>query len=97
MVNESNELIDTIYEKESLIHSDHNSKQIIRKSPKAKYKIFNESEFTRGREVLGNLIVHGMIASGGTDIDWLIEHRGGLSSWNSRGFIMIRSTFQKVK
>ena len=73
MVNETNEIIDTLYKKENPINSDHNSKQIIRKSPKAKYQIFDESEFTRGREVLGDLIVHGMIASGGTDIDWLIE------------------------
>ncbi len=86
MVNETNELIDTLYEKEDSIHSDHNSKQIIRKSPKAKYQIFDESEFTRGREVLGDLIVHGMIASGGTDIDWLIEHRGGFVILEFKGF-----------
>jgi len=86
MGNETNELIDALYEKESSIHSDHNSKQIIRKSPKAKYQIFDESEFTRGREVLGNLIVHGMIASGGTDIDWLIEHRGGFIILEFKGF-----------
>jgi len=86
MVNETNELIDTIYEKESKIHSDHNSKQIIRKSPKAKYQIFDESEFTRGREVLGNLIVQGMLASGGTDIDWLIEHKGGFVILEFKGF-----------
>ena len=86
MGNETNELIDALYEKESPIHSDHNSKQIIRKSPKAKYQIFDESEFTRGREVLGNLIVHGMIASGGTDIDWLIEHRGGFIILEFKGF-----------
>ena len=86
MVNETNELIDTIYEKENLIHSEHNSKQIIRKSPKAKYQIFDESEFTRGREVLGNLIVHGMIASGGTDLDWLIEHKGSFVILEFKGF-----------
>lgn len=86
MVNETDELIDTLYEKENPIHSDHNSEQIIRKSPKAKYQIFDESEFTRGREVLGNLIVHGMIASGGTDIDWLIEHRGGFVILEFKGF-----------
>jgi hypothetical protein len=74
MANETNELIDTLYEKENPIHSDHNSKQIIRKSPKAKYQIFDELEFTRGREVLGDLI-----------------------SWNSKDFIMIRSTLQKAK
>ena len=86
MVNETNELIDTLYEKENSIQSDNNSKQIIRKSPKAKYQIFDESEFTRGREVLGDLIVHGMIASGGTDIDWLIEHNGGFVILEFKGF-----------
>jgi len=86
MADETNELIDSIYEKDSSIHSNHNSKQIIRKSPKAKYQIFDESEFTRGREVLGNLIVHGMIASGGTDIDWLIEHKGGFVIMEFKGF-----------
>ncbi len=86
MANETNELIDSIYEKDSSIHSNHNSKQIIRKSPKAKYQIFDESEFTRGREVLGNLIVHGMITSGGTDIDWLIEHKGGFVIMEFKGF-----------
>ncbi len=86
MVNETNDLIDTLYEKETPTNSEHNSKQIIRKSPKAKYQIFDESEFTRGREVLGNLIVHGMIASGGTDIDWLIEHKGGFIILEFKGF-----------
>jgi len=86
MANETNELIDNLYEKENSIHSENNSKQIIRKSPKAKYQIFDESEFTRGREVLGDLIVHGMIASGGTDIDWLIEHRGGFVILEFKGF-----------
>ncbi len=86
MVNETNELIYTLYEKENSIHSDHNSKQIIRKRPKAKYQILDESEFTRGREILGDLIVHGMMASGGTDIDWLIEHKGGFVILEFKGF-----------
>ena len=72
MGNETDDLIDTIYEKENSKQNNHKPNQVIRKSPKAKYQIFDESEFTRGREVLGDLIVHGMIASGGTDIDWLI-------------------------
>lgn len=49
------------------------SQQIFRKSPKAKYQIFDELGFARGRQVLGNLIVHGMASSGGADIDWAIE------------------------
>ena len=77
MVSETSDFLDTFYDKENPAKINHNSNQIIRKSSKAKYQIFDEAEFTRGREVLGDLIVHGMIASGGTDIDWLIEHRGG--------------------
>jgi hypothetical protein len=79
-------LIDTIYEKNKLNKSKLDSQQIIRKSPKAKYQIFDESEFTRGRDVLGGLIVHGMLASGGTDIDWLIEHKGSFIILEFKGF-----------
>jgi len=86
MVNETDDLIDTIYEKENSNQNNHKPNQVIRKSPKAKYQIFDESEFTRGREVLGDLIVHGMIASGGTDIDWLIEHKGGFIILEFKGF-----------
>ena len=86
MPNETGDLIDTLYEKENPVQSQQISKQIIRNSPKAKYQIFDEAEFTRGREVLGDLIVHGMMASGGTDIDWLIEHRGGFIILEFKGF-----------
>lgn len=57
-----------------------------RKSPKAKHNIFDEVEFSRGREVLGNLIVHGMMASGGTDIDWMVEHNGCFVIFEFKGF-----------
>jgi len=86
MVDETRDLIDTLYKKDNLIQSENIPQQIIRKSPKAKYHIFDESEFTRGREVLGDLIVHGMIASGGTDIDWLIEHKGSFVIMEFKGF-----------
>lgn len=86
MPDETGDLIDTLYEKENHVQSQQTSKQIIRNSPKAKYQIFDESEFARGREVLGDLIVHGMMASGGTDIDWLIEHRGGFIILEFKGF-----------
>ena len=86
MPDETSDLIDKLYEKEIPIQSEQITKQINRKSPKAKYQIFDESEFTRGREVLGDLIVHGVIASGGTDIDWLIEHGGGFIILEFKGF-----------
>ncbi len=86
MKNEAGDLIDTLYEKKSLLSDNSKMNQIIRKSPKGKYQIFDEHEFARGREVLGNLIVHGMIASGGTDVDWLIEHNGGFVILEFKGF-----------
>ena len=86
MVNETSDLIDTIYDKEQHRDDSQKSNQIVRKSPKAKYQIFDELEFTRGREVLGDLIVHGMMASGGTDIDWLIEHKGSFVILEFKGF-----------
>jgi len=84
--NETRDLINTLYEKNNQIQTNQISKQVIRKSAKAKYQIFDETEFTRGREVLGDLIVHGMIASGGTDIDWLIEHKGSFIILEFKGF-----------
>ena len=86
MKNETSDLIDTLYEKKSVPTTDLKMNQIVRKSPKAKYQIFDEEEFTRGREVLGNLIVRGMLASGGTDIDWLIEHNGSFVILEFKGF-----------
>lgn len=86
MPDETSDLIDTLYQKENPNKTAQVSKQITRKSAKAKYQIFDETEFTRGREVLGDLIVHGMIASGGTDIDWLIEHKGSFIILEFKGF-----------
>ena len=86
MASEADDLIDVIYEKEDSKNGNYKPNQTIHKSAKAKYQIFDESEFTRGREVLGDLIVHGMIASGGTDIDWLIEHKGGFIILEFKGF-----------
>ncbi len=42
-----------------------------------KHKIVNPAIFAKTREVLGNIISKRMKTSGGTDIDWLIEHNGG--------------------
>ena len=83
---ETSDLIDTLYDKENLAQSKPVSKQIIRKSPKSKHRILDEVEFTRGREVLGDLIVHGMRTTGGTDIDWMIEHNGGFVILEFKGF-----------
>ena len=86
MVRETRDLIDTIYGAEISDKSKDSSNEVTRQSSKPKYQIFDESEFTRGREVLGNIITHGMIASGGTDIDWLIEHKGSFIILEFKGF-----------
>jgi len=67
-------------------NSELDYQQIIRKSSKIRYQIFDESKFTRGKEVLGDLIVHRMLASGGIDIDWFIEHKGGFVILKFEGF-----------
>jgi hypothetical protein len=86
MVDETEDLINTIYEKKTLKQVQNTSEKILKKSSKAKYQIFDELEFARGREVLGEIIVHGMVASGGTDIDWLIEHKGSFIILEFKGF-----------
>ena len=86
MVDETENLIDIIYEKKISNQIQNTPEKILRKSSKAKYQIFDEEEFTRGREVLGDIIVHGMLASGGTDIDWLIEHKGSFIILEFKGF-----------
>jgi len=86
MTDETQDLINTIYDKKTPKQVQNTPEKIQRKSSKAKYQIFDESEFTRGREVLGEIIVHGMLASGGTDIDWLIEHKGSFIILEFKGF-----------
>jgi len=55
---------------------------------KPKYALRDKEKFADERERLGFLITKGMKVSGGTDIDWVIEHRGG--------FIIIENkTFSK--
>lgn len=48
MADETLDLIDTFYDKDEPSKNEPVSRQILRKSPKAKYQIFDESEFTRG-------------------------------------------------
>ena len=86
MTDEIQDQIDTIYGNESTNQVQNSAKTTLRKSSKPKYLIIDEFEFARGREVLGEIIVHGMIASGGTDIDWLIEHNGSFIILEFKGF-----------
>tara|TARA_A100001037_G_C15006301_1_gene569551 strand:+ start:503 stop:973 length:471 start_codon:yes stop_codon:yes gene_type:complete len=44
---------------------------------KPKHIIRDEAKFQKDRAKMGNFIVEGMETTGGTDIDWMIEHRGG--------------------
>ena len=47
MVDEVQDLINTIYQKNTSNQVQNTSEKILRKSSKAKYQIFDESEFTR--------------------------------------------------
>ena len=42
-----------------------------------KHTIRYSESFLKGKEQLGNLILKNMRTTGGTDVDWLVEHRGG--------------------
>lgn len=44
---------------------------------KPKHTIFDKEKFADERAFLGGLAQVGMNTTGGTDIDWVIEHRGG--------------------
>jgi len=51
-----------------------------------KHTITNSEVFQKGREQLGQLILKNMKITGGTDVDWLIERRGGFIILESKIF-----------
>ncbi len=53
---------------------------------KAKHTIFNKERFQEDRAKLGEFIIDGMNTTGGTDIDWVIEHRGGFIVMENKSF-----------
>jgi len=53
---------------------------------KPKHTISDSEKFQKGREKLGGLILAGMKTTGGTDIDWMIEHRGGFVLMENKEF-----------
>lgn len=53
---------------------------------KPKHVIRDSKAFQKGREALGEIILNGMQATGGTDIDWLIEHRGRFMIFENKEF-----------
>ena len=55
---------------------------------KPKHTVFDKEKFVKERAKLGGLAQIGMNVTGGTDIDWVIEHRGGF-------IIMENKTFSK--
>ena len=53
---------------------------------KPKHSLQNKEKFADERAKLGELIVNGMETSGGTDIDWVVEHRGGFIVMENKTF-----------
>jgi len=71
-------LADILYnQKEKATPDRHRPKHVKDELDEPKHKISNPLLFAKTREVLGNIISKRMKTSGGTDIDWLIEHNGG--------------------
>lgn len=69
------DIIDSFYD--SKIQKKSNGDDYLEQDNReAKYVIEDEDAFDKGRKLLGGLIRYGMKATGGTDIDWVIEHRG---------------------
>ena len=88
-----------------ILYSDHdNSKKQVEKIryemdklDEPKHKITNPMLFAKGREVLGNIISKRMKTSGGTDIDWLIEHNGGFMIFELKTFHDDRIVISKAQ
>ena len=53
---------------------------------KPKFTIKDPEKFQTDRAKMGNFILEGMDTTGGTDVDWLIEHRGGFIIMENKGF-----------
>ncbi|MFZ1077686.1 MAG: hypothetical protein WAN47_09700 [Nitrosotalea sp.] len=62
-----------------------------------KHKIANPLLFAKTREILGNLISRRMKTSGGTDVDWLIEHHGGFMIFELKIFHDDRMVISKAQ
>lgn len=53
---------------------------------KPKHTLFDKKKFAEERAKLGGLAQEGMKTSGGTDIDWVVEHRGGFIVMENKTF-----------
>lgn len=53
---------------------------------KPKHAIQDKGKFADERAKLGELIIDGMKTTGGTDIDWVVEHRGGFIIMENKTF-----------
>ena len=51
-----------------------------------KHTISDSKAFQNSREKMGDLISQEMKTTGGTDVDWLIEHRGGFMIFELRQY-----------
>jgi len=51
-----------------------------------KHTLRDKEKFADERAKLGELILNGMNTTGGTDVDWVIEHRGGFIVMENKTF-----------
>ena len=53
---------------------------------KPKHTVFDKEKFAKERTNLGGLAQENMQTTGGTDIDWVVEHRGGFIVMENKTF-----------
>lgn len=70
------DLVDSFYNNKPYQTEKSDNSFEYERNPEQKHSILDREKFEYGREVLGKIIVEGMRTTGGTDIDWVIEHRG---------------------
>ena len=54
---------------------------------KPKHTLRDKEKFLEERSKLGEIILNGMQTTGGTDIDWVVEHRGGFIVMENKTFV----------
>lgn len=62
-----------------------------------KFELRNPEIFTKNRKNLGNVITNRMKTTGGSDVDWLIEHKGNFIIWEIKTFHDDIATISKAQ
>lgn len=87
-MDEKTPLSDVFFGKSNEDKNNHLSTSKDSKQTIPKHEIRKPEEFDEGRAILGQIITTEMETTGGTDLDWVIEHRGGFLIFEFKKFSM---------